>query len=59
MVKLSNEKLRELVVGCVSVEEEEGLLRFYKYTDEQVKGFGAWESKNKTCGCTTGVKFDF
>ncbi len=59
MVKLSNNKLRELVVGCVNIEEENGLLRFYKYTDEQIKGFGKWESKNKTCGCTTGIKFDF
>ena len=59
MIRLSNEKLRELVVGCVSVEEEDGLLRFYKYTPEQVEGFGPWEHQNKTCGSTTGVRFDF
>ena len=59
MIRLSNEKLRELAVGYVGVEEEDGLLRFYKYTPEQVVGFGPWEHKNKTCGATTGIRFDF
>ena len=58
MIRLSNDKLRELAVGCVRVEEDEGLLRFYKYTDEQMTGFGPWK-KSSPCCCTTGVKFDF
>ena len=58
MIRLSNEKLRELAVGCVRIEEDDGLLRFYKYTDEQMTGFGPWK-KNSPCCCTTGVKFDF
>ena len=59
MIKLSNEKLRELAVGYVSVEEIDGALRFYKYMDEQVMGFGPRENRDKACGCTTGIKFDF
>lgn len=56
--KLSNENLRTLTVGAVRIEEEDGLLQFFKYTDEQMEGFGPWR-KISPCTCTTGVKFDF
>ena len=39
MIRLSFDRLRELVVGAVRIEEDDGLLRFYKYTDEQSKPF--------------------
>ncbi len=58
MTRLSNDKIRELAVGCVRIEEDEGVLRFYKYTDEQMAGFGPWR-KISPCTCTTGVKLDF
>ena len=58
MVKLSNEKLCELVVGVVKTVEEEQLLSFFKYTDEQTVAFGPFR-KISPCSCTTGVKFDF
>ena len=58
MIRLSNEELKKLAVGCVRIEEDEGVLRFYKYTDEQMTGFGPWK-KSSPCCCTTGVKFDF
>ena len=58
MVRLSNEKICELTVGAVRIGLEDGLLQFYKYTDEQMAGFGPWR-KISPCTCTTGVKFDF
>jgi len=58
MIRLTNEKIREITVGCVKIEEDEGILRFYKYTEEQMSGFGPWR-KISPCTCTTGVKFDF
>ncbi len=58
MVRLSNDKIRDITVGCVKIDEDEGLLRFYKYTEEQMSGFGPWR-KISPCTCTTGVKFDF
>ena len=58
MVRLSNEKLCELAVGCVKVVEEDGLLSFFKYTDEQTAAFGPFR-KISPCSCTTGVKLDF
>lgn len=58
MVRLSNEKLRELSVGSVKIVEEDGLLSFFKYTDEQTAAFGPFR-KISPCTCTTGIKFDF
>ena len=58
MVRLSNETIRSVTVGAVRIGEEDGLLQFYKYTDEQMAGFGPWR-KISPCTCTTGVKFDF
>ena len=58
MIRLSNDEIRSLTVGAVRIAEEDGLLQFYKYTDEQMTGFGPWR-KISPCTCTTGVKFDF
>ena len=58
MIRLTNDMLRTLAVGCVRIDEEDGVLQFYKYTDEQMAGFGPWR-KISPCTCTTGVKLDF
>ena len=58
MVRLSNEKLREITVGAVKIVEEDGLLTFFKYTEEQTAAFGP-ARKISPCTCTTGIKFDF
>ena len=59
MKKLSNDELRALAVGAVSIEEDKnGVLRFYKYTKAQMDGFGVWNEKSPVL-CTTGVRLDF
>ena len=59
MKKLTNNDLRALAVGAVSIEEDKnGILHFYKYTKAQMDGFGKWNEKSPVL-CTTGVRLDF
>ena len=58
MVRLSNEKLCELAVGAVKTVDQDGLISFFKYTDEQTAAFGPFR-RISPCSCTTGIKLDF
>ncbi len=59
MRRLNNGEISELCVGALNIREcEDGLLRFEKYTESQMDGFGRWTEKSPVL-CTTGVRLDF
>ena len=58
-MRLSNALLREITVGAVEIKEDsDGRLRFCKYTESQMSGFGPWNEKSPVF-CTTGIRLDF
>ena len=59
-MKLSTDQIRSLTVGAVHMEEQEGILSFFKCTKQQSD---AWFALNKGLGerslTTTGIRLDF
>ena len=63
-MKLNLEQIKSITLGAVRVEEENGKLRFHRFTEEQEALYGRISAEqgrsfNKRCMATAGVKLRF
>lgn len=57
---LSFEQIKEITFGAIRIENTDGQMRFYKYSDEVISAFGARKDTfGARAATTTGVRFDF